>query len=89
MENINHSQGSRIDSHRNRNDNYGKEDNFQDKGEHHKNHRYDQNKIRNEQHRNCDEQFRGGNNYNRIRRPRGGPFVFVNSNLKQTPRGNE
>lgn len=83
----NHSHRSRTDSHRGRYENYRKEDNFRDNAEHHKNHRGDQNKIRNDQHHNWDEHYRGGNN--RGRRGRGGPFVFFNSNLKQAPRSNE
>ncbi|VVC32946.1 Hypothetical protein CINCED_3A015358 [Cinara cedri] len=84
FENFSHSHRSKIEIHKGRNENYSKEDNFSDRS-----HRSDQNKIRNDQHRNWDDNYRGGYNYNRGRRGRGGPSVFINSNLKQTPRSNE
>ncbi|XP_026815525.1 YTH domain-containing family protein 1 isoform X2 [Rhopalosiphum maidis] len=86
LENHSHNHRSRTDSYRGRNENFSKEDNFRE----HKNYRNDQNRIRNDHHCNWDEQYRGGNNFNRGRRGRGGgPFVFVNSNLKQTDRSYE
>ncbi|XP_050419651.1 YTH domain-containing family protein 1 isoform X2 [Adelges cooleyi] len=84
-----HSQShrGRTENHRNRNDNgQSKDDNNRDKGEHIRNHRSDQNKSRDHQ-RNWEEHKT--NSYNRGgRRGRGGPSVFINSNLKQT-RGDE
>jgi len=88
LENFGHNHRSRTDNYRGRNENYSREDSFQDNSEHHKNYRNDQNKIRND-HRAWDENYRGGNTYNKGRRGRGGSSVFVNSNLKQTSRGIE
>ncbi|KAE9527739.1 hypothetical protein AGLY_012812 [Aphis glycines] len=86
LENYNHNHRPRTDSHRGRNENFSKEDNFRE----HKTYRSDQNRIRNDHHSNWDEQYRGGNNINRGRRGRGGgPSVYVNSNLKQTNRSYE
>ncbi|XP_060836960.1 YTH domain-containing family protein 1 isoform X2 [Rhopalosiphum padi] len=86
LENYSHNHRPRTDSYRGRNENFSKEDNFRE----HKNYRSDQNRIRNDHHCNWDEQHRGGNNFNRGRRGRGGgPFVFFNSNLKQTNRSYE
>lgn len=85
MENFNRNHRSRNDSNRGRNENYSKDDNFREKTEYQKH--GDQNKIRNDQLRNWDEPYRGGNN--RVRRGRGGPSVYFNSNLKQNPRSNE
>ncbi|XP_025420368.1 YTH domain-containing family protein 1 isoform X2 [Sipha flava] len=82
-ENFIHSHRSRTDNPRGRNDNYSKEDNFREKNEYHKNNRNDQH------HQNWDENYRGRNNYIRGRRGRSGSSVYVNSNLKQTPRGSE
>lgn len=90
MDNFSQNHRLRNDNQRGRTENYSKEDNFREKGEYHKSYRNEQNKTRNDQHRNnWDENYRGGNNYNRGRRGRGGSSVFVNSNLKQNPRGNE
>ncbi|XP_015365167.1 PREDICTED: YTH domain-containing family protein 3 isoform X2 [Diuraphis noxia] len=86
FENFSHNHRPRTDNYRGRNDNNSKEDNFR---EHNKTHRSDQNRNRNDHHCNSDEQYRSGNNFNRGRRGRGGPSVFVNSNLKQTNRGYE
>ncbi|XP_025203939.1 YTH domain-containing family protein 1 isoform X3 [Melanaphis sacchari] len=86
FENNSHNHRPRTDSYKGRNENFSKEDNFRE----HKTYRSDQNRIRNDYHCNWDEQHKGGNNFNRGRRGRGGgPFVFVNSNLKQTNRNYE